>query len=46
MPDGARRLQPYLADSNVLVTRRLSLLGNAEICDLMSHPGVTVQDST
>ena len=41
MLDGARRVQAYLPDSNVLVTRWLSPLGSAEICDLMSHPGVT-----
>lgn len=40
---GARNLQSYLPESNVLVTRWLSASGSAEICDLMIHhaPGRT-----
>ena len=33
-----RRLQTYLPDSNVLVTRWLSSEGSAEVCDLLAHP--------
>lgn len=32
---GARSLQSYLPDSNVLATRWLSAAGSAEVCDLM-----------
>ena len=33
-----RRMQTYLPDSNVLVTRWLSPEGSAEVCDLLAHP--------
>jgi GH15 family glucan-1,4-alpha-glucosidase len=37
---GTRTIQLYLPDTNVLMTRWLSLEGSAEITDLMPHPDV------
>jgi GH15 family glucan-1,4-alpha-glucosidase len=37
---GTRTIQLYLPDTNILMTRWLSLEGSAEISDLMPHPDV------
>lgn len=38
--EGARKLQLYLPDTNVLLTRWLAEEGSAEVIDLMPHPDV------